>query len=457
MRADVSAKPSIRAWLEEHLDAHLAELTTLCAQPSVSTRGEGMDACAQLVGEMLRSRGFDVELLETAGFPVVLGELGHGERSLLLYNHYDVQPPEPLERWESPPFEPQLRGGRFYARGAVDDKGHVMSRLAALDAYRAAYGDPPFRIVFLIEGEEEVGSVNLPDVIARHAARLCADGCIWEVGGVDLDGRPESTLGLRGSVAVELDVRTAHHDAHSGEDGHLPSAAWRLVWALASLKDEHERIAIPGFYDDAIEPSARQVALLDALPLDEAAAREHYGVRAFAGGRTGAALKRAVLEPTCTINGIRSGYIGDGQQAIIPATAHAKLEFRLVPGQDPARIARALRDHLDAQGFDDVETTVLDDALHGVAVDPDHPFVALCSGVLEEVYGSAPVLYPWAGGSGPLHPFVDLLGVTPMDVGIFYPGSLAHAPNEHFRVADWLSGTEAMARILRAFESYDRR
>jgi acetylornithine deacetylase/succinyl-diaminopimelate desuccinylase-like protein len=457
MPADVSAPPHLRAWLEQRLDEHLAELTALCAQPSVSTRDEGVRECAGLVAEMLRRRGFAVELLETDGFPVVLGELGDGERALLLYNHYDVQPPEPLELWDTPPFEPAVRDGAFFARGAIDDKGHIVSRLAALDAYRAAYGEPPFRIVFLIEGEEEIGSPHLPEVLARHADRLRADGCIWEVGGVDLAGRPASDLGLRGMVAVDLSVRTAHADAHSGEQGHLPNAAWRLVWALASLKDPSERVAIPGFLDGAVEPSARQLELLDALPLDEAAQREHYGVRAFAGDRTGLALKRAVLSPTCTINGLWSGYQGEGSMAIIPAEAHAKLDFRLVPGQDPDAVVRALRAHLDAGGFQDVELAVVDEVLHGVAVDPDHPFVALCTRAIEEVYGVAPVLHPWAGGSGPMHPFVDLLGVAPVDVGIFHPGSRAHAPNENFRLADWLTGTEAMARILHAFESYDPR
>ena len=432
-------------------DAGLGTLRELLRQPSVSADGEGVAACARLVARILERYGFAAEVLETGGHPAVLGELGAGAATLLLYAHYDVQPVGDEREWTTPPFEPTLRDDRLYARGAVDDKGHIASRLAAIAAFTATHGPPPFRIVFLIEGEEEIGSPSLPALLRRHAPRLRADGCIWESGELDLDDRPVITLGLRGMVDVELAVDVMGADAHSGEYSFLPNAAWRLVWALATLKGPDERILIDGFYDTVRAPTERQLALLADAPFDAAAARRAFGATELAGGRAGVAVRRAVFSPTCTINGLTAGHQGHGPKAILPAAGRAKLEFRLVPDQTPERVVEQLRRHLDARGFGDVALAA-GAGTRPAVVNPDDPFVGLVVDAARDVYGSPVVVQPLAGGSGPLEPFISELGIPVVDgVGLAYPGCRAHAPDEHLRLEQWDLATRHMTRVLERF------
>src|SRR5215216_3543572 len=243
------------SYLEQNLDKSLEELSRLVAQPSVGAQNLGLKECAALVGEMLKARGFEIQVMETKGAPVVFGERkGKSDKTLLIYNHYDVQPPEPLELWETPPFEPSLRDGKLYGRGVSDDKGHIVSRLFAIDSLLETEGELPCNIKFIIEGEEETASVNLFEFIRQNRDLLKADACIWEFGSVDHRNVPMQYLGLRGICYVELSVETASTDVHSGLGGSIfPNAAWRLVWALGTLKGEDERIRIKGFYD-AVQP-----------------------------------------------------------------------------------------------------------------------------------------------------------------------------------------------------------
>lgn len=437
-------------YVEQHVQQSMQELARLCNQPSISSQGLGMQECAALVAELLRSRGMAAQVMETAGYPVVVGEYGTGERTLLLYNHYDVQPPEPLDQWESPPFAAVQRDGKFFARGAEDDKGELVSRLAAFDAVRAVYGDLPYRVVFLIEGEEEVGSPSLNDFVRTHKDRLAADACVWEGNITDDEGRFHLELGCRGMVDVELRVPTIKEDAHSGVYSYLPNAAWRLVWALGTLKDQQERILIPGFYDDVRPPTTRQRELLAALPSQEEQEKTRHGITRLAGDLSGQALKEAVFLPTCTINGLWSGYQGEGSKAIIPATASCKLDFRLVPEQDPQQVVRQLRAHLDAQGFQDIELLVRP-GTRAAMTDPDDPFVQLAVQAARAVYGKEPVVSPISGGSGPYDIVQEHLHPPIVDVGVAHPGCLVHAPNEHIRLDYWVLGTRHMARIFAGF------
>lgn len=437
-------------YVEQHLQENLQELMRLCNQPSVSAQGLGIRECANLLAQMLEAHGVTAQVMETAGHPVVFGECGTGSRALLLYNHYDVQPPEPLELWESPPFEATIRDGKLFARGAADDKGEIASRLAALDAFRAVYGELPYRLKFLIEGEEEIGSPHLHAFIRDHRDLLAADACLWEGATVDYEGRLSMYLGLRGITSVELRVRTMNYDVHSGEQSYLPNAAWRLVWALSKLKDEQERILIPGFYDNVRPPSAKQRELLAAMPSIEADEKRANGVSRFAGGLTGQAWKEAVFLPTCTINGLGSGYQGRGSMTIIPARAMCKIDFRLVPEQDPEEVLRKLRAHLDAQGFEDIEIIPEHGERAGI-VDPDHPFVQLTLETAREVYGKEPAVIPLNGGSGPYASFLEYLHVPITALGIGYLECLGHAPNEHIRISDWLPGTMHAARLFERF------
>ena len=444
----------IKAYLETNLDRSLDELAKLCAQPSIAAQDLGMQECAQLVAEMLAARDFAVEVMPTDGAPVVYAERkGKSDQTLMFYNHYDVQPPEPLEEWESPPFEPAIRDGKIYARGVADDKGHIVSRLHAIDAILAQDGELPCNIKFVIEGEEETSSVHLHEFIEVNQAKLAADACVWEFGGVDHREVPVQYLGLRGICYVELSVRTASIDAHSGLGGSIfPNAAWRLIWALRSIKGSDEVIRIPGHYDDVVPPSARDMELLEALPEVSEEYRQRYGVDSFLKGLEGGVElhREEVFVPTCTVCGFSSGYEGEGAKTVLPAYAVAKVDFRLVPNQMPEDVLINLRKFLDDGGFEDIEITYLGGE-PAARTDPDDPFVKLVVDAAEPVYGVPMQIAPMTGGSGPNYPFVHTLGLPVVTAGVGYPGSQAHAPNENMRIDLYLKGAEHIARIIKEF------
>jgi acetylornithine deacetylase/succinyl-diaminopimelate desuccinylase-like protein len=446
----------VDAYLEKHMDTSIAELSKLCAQPSVAAQNWGLQECAALVYEMLRQRGFSVEILPTDGAPVVIGELtGNSPKTLLFYNHYDVQPPEPLELWNTPPFEPTLKEGKLFARGVSDDKAHITSRLLAIDALLASNPNLPCNIKFIIEGEEEISSIHLKDFVYQNSERLKADACIWEFGGVDHREVPVQYLGLRGICYVELSVETASQDVHSGLGGSIfPNAAWRLVWALNTLKGPDEHIRLPGHYDTVRPPSARDRALMDALPETSEEYRTRYGVQSFLKGMTGGVDLRLeeVFQPTCTICGLTSGYQGAGSKTVLPARASAKIDFRLVPDQTPEQVLKALRVYLDDQGFSDVQINFLGGEAPA-RTDPDDPFIKLVADTALPVYGVPMQIIPMSGGSGPNHAFVHHLKLPVATAGVGYPGSQAHAPNENIRLDLYLKGAKHIARIIQEFAS----
>jgi acetylornithine deacetylase/succinyl-diaminopimelate desuccinylase-like protein len=450
----MSEYSSMDSYLESNLDQSIAELSKLVAQPSVGAQNLGMHECASLVAEMLNRRGFDVRIMITKGAPVVFGERkGRSDKTLLIYNHYDVQPPEPLELWDTPPFEPSLRDGKLYGRGVSDDKGHIVSRLHAIDSILAADGELPCNIKFIIEGEEETASVNLFEFIKQNRELLKADACIWEFGGVDHRDVPMQYLGLRGICYVELSVETASTDVHSGLGGSIfPNAAWRLVWALSTLKGEDERVRIKGFYDGVKSPSTRDRELMAALPEVAEEYMSRYGIKQFIKGLSGGVDLRLeeVFSPTCTICGLTSGYQGPGSKTVLPARASAKVDFRLVPDQDPDDILQKLRAHLDEHGFSDVQITDLGGD-PPARTDPDDPFVQLVAKAAEDVYEMPMQLVPLVGGSGPSHPFVHDLKLPVATAGLGYPDTRAHAPNENIRVDLYLKHARHMARVIKEF------
>jgi acetylornithine deacetylase/succinyl-diaminopimelate desuccinylase-like protein len=449
------ADAAVDAHIERNLDAGIASLSELCSIPSVGGRGDDLETCAKAVAGLFERRGFSVTLFEGIGRPpIVYAEIGAGPRTILCYNHYDVQPPEPLGLWSTPPFAPSRRDGALYARGAIDDKGELVSRLAAIDAYRAAYPDRALRIKFVIEGAEEVGSPGLHDFVVEHAETLAADACIWEAGGVDASGRPLIWLGLRGMLYVELRSRTMSRDAHSGDAHALPNAVWRLMWAVASLKDPDEHVAIAGFYDAVRQPSETARTMLERMPSPAEAWRTELGVRRFAGARSDESLAASVFLPTANICGFSGGYDGTGMKTVIPSHATCKIDFRLVPDQDPNEIARQLRRHLDRNGFDDIECDVLDCATAALT-DADAPIVPIAVDAAREAWGSEPVVVPMMGGSGPMASFTRVLGLPTISVGCSYPGARKHAPDEHIRIADFANGAKHVARILAACSSDD--
>ncbi|HUG16870.1 MAG TPA: M20/M25/M40 family metallo-hydrolase [Thermomicrobiales bacterium] len=433
-----------------HLDEYIDDLKALCRLPSVSAQARAIDETAVAVSGLLEKYGVAARQMATSRFPVVYGEAaGDSEATLLLYNHYDVQPAEPLELWDSDPFDPEVRDGNLYGRGVGDDKGHIVCRLAAIDALRTVTGSLPCRVKFLIEGEEEIGSGSLDPFIAENTDLLRADGCLWEFGGVDFDERPQIFAGMRGDLYVELLARTASRDAHSGLGGSMfANAAWRLTWALATLKDQNERILIPGWHDDVLPASERDMELLAALPSEEDRVRQTYGLSGFLCDASGLELKRrSLFEPTCTISGLSSGYQGPGSKTVLPAEAMAKVDFRLVPNQSAADLWEKLKRHLCDQGFGDIEI-VQHGGYDAARVDPDDPFVTMVADTGWDVYDRPASIHPTSGGSGPMVSFVKHLGIPIANVGIGYPDSGAHAPNEHVRVVDFVRGIRQTARVM---------
>lgn len=447
-------------YLHQHFNESIAELSSLVAQPSISAEKEGIEECARLLHEIFLKRGFNSELHDTTGAPILTAERkGNGNKTLLIYNHYDVQPPDPLELWDTNPFEPVIRDGKLYGRGSDDDKGQITYRLFAIDALLAQLGELPCTIKFLIEGEEESSSEDLQGFVRDHVNLLQADACIWEYGGVDADDHPLLTLGHRGILYVELTVRTASQDAHSGLGGTIfPNAAWRLTWALASLKGTDENVRIAGFYNKVKPVSYRIRSLLEELPDQSADFKERYDVKEFLRGVKGGAELHLLgaHEPSCTICGLNSGYQGPGSKTVLPAYASAKVDFRLVPDQDPVEILELLRAHLDRNGFEDIEIIN-----HGYnypeATDPDHPFVQLVVRSAEDAFGEPMKILPSSGGSGPASIVKEYLNIPIISIGAGYPGAQMHAPNENLRLDLYMKAARHFTRILAGFGGLDSR
>jgi acetylornithine deacetylase/succinyl-diaminopimelate desuccinylase-like protein len=426
----------------------------LCRKPSISAEERALEETAELVETLLTAAGFETRQLSVDGSPpAVYGELpGAGDATLLLYNHYDVQPVDPIELWESPPFEPTLRDGRLYARGAADNKAEIGVRLATIRALREAGSTLPLTIRWIVEGEEEVASPHFDAIIERNAELLQADGCLWEGSGLALDGRPEIALGFKGNLATKLDVHTLSTDAHSGTAGVLPSAAWRLHAALASIRRPDGGVRVEGFHDAVREPSeAAREAVAEQSPSIEDELREFFGVEEFVDGLTGQALReRLTFAPTCNICGIHAGYGGPGIKTVLPAHASAWMDFRLVPDQRPAEVFELIRAHLDAQGFADVTLTFLASA-EPAATEPDDPFASRVIDVAERVIGKRASIFPLAPASLPvvasLQRHVGVPGLSAPDNPV-YGGSAAHAPNEHIRVEDLAPAIEFMTALL---------
>jgi len=416
-------------------------LERLCRQPSVAAQKLGIPEMASLVESLLGEAGFTTERFTIPDAPpIIYGELrGRSPYTVLLYDHYDVQPPEPFELWQSPPFEPTVRDGKLYARGVCDDKGEIATRLIAIKSLRAEYGELPITLKYLIEGEEEVGSPHFERIIKPHAAKLKADGCLWEGAGFEPDGRPQLGLGSKGLLYVQLDVEGIGKDAHSGGAPVLPSAAWRLVQALATLKTARGKVRIPGFYDAVRPPTAVQLAALRNQPDTDEQLREAYGVREFVDNLAGIALRRRqAFAPTCNIAGLVSGYGGEGSKTVLPARAMAKIDFRLVPDQDPQDILTKLKAHLEAEGYGDIRVTVFGTA-EPVVTPIEEPFVQRIAHIARSFEGKAPSITPISGGTLPL------LGALKRHVGVpglsapgdpAYWASGAHSPNEHIRLED---------------------
>ncbi len=408
---------------------------------------------AKLVG-----LGAHTRRLRYEGAPdALLGRIGSGPRTVLVYDHYDVQPVDPIELWDSQPFEPEIRDGRFYARGSADNKGDLVARLAALDLYRVLYGNLPVQVKFLIEGEEETGSKSFEAMAARYADELAADGCIWEGMGIDHVGRPELVFGAKGLAYVELTYRGLAEDQHSSLAVVAPSPVWHLVEALATLRAPDGKVLIDGFYDDVEAPTEADLDMLEKLPFEEEEERTRLGVDTFVGNVTGTELlRRYYFEPTCNIAGIVAGFTVPGaSKTVLPKEAMAKLDFRLVPNQAPDDVVAKLRKHLDDRGFADIQINRFSNE-HPVRSPADTLIARAALEAAAEGFEKEAAVSPMMIGTGPMYPVAHTLGIpTVSPAGVHRPDSNIHAPNENCRVDDFLKIIEYTVGWIRAFARLD--
>ena len=420
----------------------------------MSARHEGIEECAVLVEKMLKEIGATTRVLKMDGVaPLVYGEVksNRSAKTVLFYNHYDVQPEEPLELWKSPPFKPEIRDGRIYGRGISDDKGELVSRLKLVESYIKTAGQPPCNIKFCFEGEEEVGSVHLDQYVSKNSDLFRADAVVWEYGEVDVHGTPIVSLGVKGMIYLEFVMRSLSQDAHSSYAAALPSAPWRLVRMLNLLKDENERVLVPGWYDNVEALGEEETSVLEASPFDAEAFKKTYGAEAFVGNMTAMQAKKALVQrPTANIAGIWAGYTGPGSKTVLPKEIHCKMDFRLVPDQDPEDLLRKLRAHLDGKGYADVKIEVesMEPAARTRYTDP---FAQSAVKAAREVYKKEPIVRLSSPGTGPLYIFTRRYRMPSVDIGVSAEDAAIHAPNENLRLEQLEKGILWVADTVERF------
>ncbi|MGD0966881.1 MAG: dipeptidase [Candidatus Aquilonibacter sp.] len=444
----------LAAYCNAHHDAYLDELKSWIAIPSVSAdperRGDVRACCERLVKRM-RSIGLEAQLLETDGNPLAYGEwLGApGAPTVLIYGHYDVQPADPIELWETPPFEGHVRDGKIYGRGAVDDKGQVLMHFAALEAHMRTRGRLPINVKVVVEGEEEIGSPNFDAALARYRDLIRADVAVISDTAVFSEDVPSLTTSVRGLVHWEITVHGPADDAHSGYyGGILANPIEALARIIASLKDENGRVTVPGFYDGVPELNTNERQELAKLPYDEAREAAQLGVPELVGERGFGPLERSWFRPTLECNGIYGGYQGPGAKTIIPSFARAKISARLVGSQEPARVRdivkqailaatpRGVRVEVEAAG--DVPAVVLS---------REHPAAQAAGRAMHAGFGTAPVFIGTGGSIGPVASFERVLKIPQVMIGVGLPDDHIHAPNEKFDLSQLFGGIVTMTAL----------
>lgn len=441
-------------------DEHLAVLLEFLRMPSVSTESEhsaDVLSTGDWVAEQLRAAGVPrVERSDVDGYPIICGwwTVDPAKPTVLIYGHYDVQPPEPLELWETEPFEPAIRDGRIYARGASDMKGNLLATVQAVAALARAYGAPPVNLILVYEGEEEIGSPGLQRFVARERARLACDVALSADSGMLGAGLPTLLVAHKGLAACQIDLRCAAGDLHSGVFGAaVPNAARAIAELVASFHDSDGRVAVAGFYDRVVDLTAEERAEIAAVPVTEDVLRAQAGSATLSGEAGYSPLERMWARPTADVNGIWSGYTGEGLKTVTPSEAHAKLSCRLVPNQDPDEILDLIERHVAAHCPVGATATVQRAPGKALpyAIARDNPALQVAEQVLGELYGRAPVVMRMGASVPIVEIFKRELGVETVALGWSLPDSQIHAPNEWFRVEDFHMAARGYAAFLEAF------
>lgn len=439
-------------YIDEHQEEYIQLLKDFCNQPSVSTENIGMKEMAALVKKTLVSLGTEIEQIETSGYPIVYGEINQEkERTLTFYNHYDVQPVDPIDQWKTDPFESTIIDGKFYARGCADNKGSMLSRICAVHAYQKVYGKLPLNIKFIIEGEEEVGSPHLKEFAKKYPDKLKADALIWEGGSKNIDGPLQVGLGVKGMCYVELHAKGANNDLHSLNAAIVENPAWRLVQALNTLKNEKDEILIEGFYDTIREPNTGDMEYLENMLYEEDVMKKSMGIKSFINNLTGIELKKKFLyEPTCNICGIESGYTGEGSKTVLPSFAKVKMDLRLVYNQKPDEIVALLRKHLDNHGFSDIEI-IYESGKNPYWTDGNSLIARTVIQNVERVYKMPPVIYRNIAGTTSISDLCQDTNIPAVLYGVYNDESQIHAPNENIYVKDYIDGIKLTATVINEF------
>ena len=444
-------------FVDKHRNELLNDLQTLIKQPSISAKNEGIEECSILVSKMLKKAGVSSEILRLNknAAPLVFGEVkstSNPSKTLLFYNHYDVQPVEPIEEWEYPPFSGKIIGNKIFGRAASDDKGELITRIKAVESYLQEYNDVPCNIKFCIEGEEENGSENIEKYLKKFKKKFSCDGVIWEFGYIDTKNRPIVGLGMKGLLYVELSVKESIRDAHSSFATIIKNPAWRLIDALKTLRDSNGKILIDGWSDDIIPLSENDLKIIRKEPFDANDFKKEYGIKKFVGDKNAFEAKKALVAgPTCNIAGIESGYTGDGAKTVLPSTAKVKIDFRLVPKMDPKKQVKLLKQHLKRNGFGDITINVLN-AEAAARISTQEKIVDVVCDSAKEAFGDY-ILNVSNAGTGPMHAFVDVLRAPCISIGSSYIFCRMHSPNEFAKI-DLLKKTTKCFCIL--IENFSR-
>ena len=443
------------SFIDKHRNELLNDLQTLIKQPSISAKNEGIEECSILVSKMLKKAGISSKILRLNknSAPLVFGEVkskSNPSKTLLFYNHYDVQPVEPIEEWEYPPFSGKIIGNKIFGRGASDDKGELITRIKAVESYLKEYNDVPCNIKFCIEGEEENGSENIEKYLKKFKKKFSCDGVIWEFGYIDTKNRPIVGLGMKGLLYVELSVKESIRDAHSSFATIIKNPAWRLIDALKTLRDSNGKILIDGWGNDILPLSQNDLKIIRKEPFDANDFKKEYGIKKFVGDKNAFEAKKALVAgPTCNIAGIESGYTGDGAKTVLPSTAKVKIDFRLVPNMDPKKQIKLLKHHLKRTGFDDVSIKILN-AEAAARTSTDEKIVNVVCDSAKKIFGDY-ILNISNAGTGPMHAFVDVLHAPCVSIGSSFIFCRMHSPNEFAKIDLLNKTTKCLCMLIENF------
>ena len=447
----------VSAHLEANRAAFVERLAAWVRVPSVSATGQGMPEAAGHARDLVAAAGLEATVEETGGWPLVLGHRPGpaGTPTVLVYGHYDVQPPDPLDAWTSPPFEPEVRDGRLYGRGGADNKGQHLAQLLAVESLLATRGELPCTVKVLLDGEEEIGSPHLAGFAAANPERLAADLAVWSDGPVDPGGGWRLVFGVRGIASFELRAKGANRSLHSGNwGGVVPNPLWTLVHLLATMRDPEGRITVEGFADEVEPLGATEREALARLPIDVGAVKADLGLAELDAPADRGFAERLAAWPTLTINGLHGGYGGPGTQTVLPSEAVAKCDVRLVHAQRAGDVYAKLEAHVrrHAPGVE----LVRQGSMEPSRTPMDSPFTGPIRAGMAAAQGADPLLVPVLGGSLPLHVFTGVLGLPTFGIPLGNPDQANHAPDENLDLERFATGIRTAAAVLTKLGSWER-